>query len=108
MILNLQVATIANVHGWAGAAEAFLGMSPMGEKQNQPFHFSFHTSLEVGLQRSGITSDAGLLLSRELDERLGLGQIISDNQKNQPHGKNTQRPLSGTSFFSLPSTSGAV
>ena len=65
----------------------------MGEKQNRPFHFSFNSSLKVGFQGSRITSDAGLLLVRELDERLGLSQLISDNLTDDRRGKNTQLPL---------------
>ena len=34
------------------------------------------------------------MLVRELDERLGLGQLISDNLKDERRGKNTQLPLS--------------
>jgi hypothetical protein len=51
----------------------------MGEKQNRPFHFSFNSSLKVDFQGSQIASDAGLLLVREFDERLGLNQLICDN-----------------------------
>jgi hypothetical protein len=65
----------------------------MGEKQNRPFHFSFNSSLKVDFQGSRITSDAGLLLVRELDERLGLGQLISDNLTDNRRGNNTQLPL---------------
>jgi hypothetical protein len=68
-------------------------MNPMGEKQNRPFHFSFNSSLKVDFQGSRITSDAGLLLVRELDERLGLDQLISDNLTDNRRGKNTQLPL---------------
>ena len=68
-------------------------MNLMGEKQNRPFHFSFNSSLKVGFQGSRITSDAGLLLVRELDERLGLDQLISDNLTDNRRGKNTQLPL---------------
>jgi predicted ribosome quality control (RQC) complex YloA/Tae2 family protein len=65
----------------------------MGEKQNRPFHFSFNSSLKTDFQGSRVTSDAGLLLVRELDERLGLGQLISDNLTDNRRGKNTQLPL---------------
>src|ERR1017187_10031504 len=66
----------------------------MVERQNRPFHFTFNTSLKVGFQGSRITSDAGLLLVRELDEQLGLGQLISNNLKDERSGRNTQLPVS--------------
>jgi hypothetical protein len=47
----------------------------MGEKQNQPFQLSFNSSLWVDFQGSRVTSDSGLLLVRELDERLGLSSL---------------------------------
>src|SRR5262249_48253673 len=46
----------------------------MGEKQNEPFQLSFNASLKVDFQRSRVTSDGGLILLRELDERLGSGR----------------------------------
>jgi len=51
----------------------------VGEKQNQPFHLSFNQSLKVDFQGSRVTSDSGLLLVRELDERLGLSALITEN-----------------------------
>jgi hypothetical protein len=66
----------------------------MGERQNRHLQFSFNTSLKVDFQGSRITSDAGPLLVRELDERLGLSQLISDNLKDERRGRNTQLPFS--------------
>ena len=51
----------------------------MGEKQNQPFQLSFNASLKVDFQGSRVTSDGGLILVRELDERLGLGDLIDQH-----------------------------
>jgi predicted ribosome quality control (RQC) complex YloA/Tae2 family protein len=51
----------------------------VGEKQNQPFQLSFNPSLKVDFQGSRVTSDGGLLLVRELDERLGLSALIAEN-----------------------------
>ena len=65
----------------------------MGENQNRPFHFSFNSSLKVDFQGSRVTSDAGLLVVRELDERLGLSELISDNLTDARRGRNTQLPL---------------
>ena len=44
----------------------------MGDKQNRPFQLSFNGLLKIDFQGSRITSDGGLILVRELDERLGL------------------------------------
>jgi hypothetical protein len=65
----------------------------MGEKQNQPFQLSFNTSLRIDFQGSRVTSDGGLLLVRELDERLGLSALITENIMDDRRGKNTQLPL---------------
>jgi len=48
----------------------------MGEKLSQPFQLSFNASLNVDFQGSRVTSDGGLILVRELDERLDLGELI--------------------------------
>src|SRR5216683_1069045 len=65
----------------------------MGEKQNQFFQLSFNPSLKVDFQGSRVTSDGGLLLVRELDERLGLNALITENIMDDRRGKNTQLPL---------------
>ena len=61
----------------------------MGEKQNQPFQLSFNASLKVDFQGSRVTSDGGLVLVRELDERLGLSELIEQHLTDSG-GKNTQ------------------
>jgi hypothetical protein len=48
----------------------------MGETQNQPFQLSFNASLKVAFQGSKVTSNGGLILVRELEERLGFGKLI--------------------------------
>jgi len=65
----------------------------VGEQQNQPFQLSFNPSLKVDFQGSRVTSDGGLLLVRELDERLGLSELISEHLMDGRRGKNTQLPL---------------
>ncbi len=45
----------------------------MGETKNQPLQLSFNKFLRVDFQGSRVTSDGGLILVRELDERLGMG-----------------------------------
>ena len=65
----------------------------MGEKQNQPFQLSFNASLKIDFQGSRVTSDGGLMVLRELDERLGFGELIAQHLTDSRCGKNTQLPL---------------
>ena len=62
----------------------------MGELQQAPFQFTFNGFLKVAFQGSRITSDAGLILVRELDERLGLEAIITEHLRDARQGLNTQ------------------
>ena len=55
-----------------------------------PFQFTFNGFLKVAFQGSRITSDAGLILVRELDERLGLAGLIAAHLRDSRHGRNTQ------------------
>ncbi|HEX2710829.1 MAG TPA: IS1380 family transposase [Candidatus Acidoferrales bacterium] len=64
----------------------------MGDKQNQPFQLSFNASLKVDFQGSRVTSDGGLILVRELDERLGFGELI-EQHLTDPRATNTRLPL---------------
>ena len=49
----------------------------MGESQKQRFQLSFIRILRVAFQRSMVTSNGGLILVRELDERLGFDELVS-------------------------------
>ena len=51
----------------------------MGDKQNRPCQLSFNGLLKIDFQGSRITSDGGLILVRELDERLGLNELIGEH-----------------------------
>jgi hypothetical protein len=64
----------------------------VGETQNQPFQLSFNPCLKIDFQGSRVTSDGGLVLVRELDERLGLSELIGQHLSDS-RGKNTQLPL---------------
>src|SRR5258708_2574957 len=65
----------------------------MGEKQNQPFQLLFNTSLKVDFQGSPVTSNGGLILVRELDERLGLEKLIEEHLSDSRQGLNKQFTL---------------
>ncbi len=51
----------------------------MGESQKQAFQLSFNRFLRVAFQGSRVTSNGGLILVRELDERLGFGELIDEH-----------------------------
>src|SRR5580658_3216741 len=65
----------------------------VGESPNQPFQLSFNASLKIDFQGSRVTSDGGLILVRELDERLGFGELIEEHLKDSRRGNNTQFPF---------------
>ncbi len=51
----------------------------MGETLNQPFQLSFNASLWVDFQGSRVTSDGGLVLIWELDERRSFGELLEQH-----------------------------
>ena len=51
----------------------------MAEGQKQELQLSFNRFLRVAFQGSRVTSNGGLILVRELDERLGLGEFIEQH-----------------------------
>ena len=65
----------------------------MGERLNGPFQLSFNSSLKVDFQGSRVASDGGLILVRELDERLRFGDLVARHLTDSRRGKNTQLPL---------------
>jgi hypothetical protein len=64
----------------------------MGEKHNQPFRLSFSRPLKVDFQGSRVTSDGGLILVRELDERLGFSRLNAQHLTDS-RSKNTKFAL---------------
>jgi hypothetical protein len=65
----------------------------VGDTQNQPFQFCFNASLKVDFQGSRVTSNGGLILVRELDERLGLEKLIGEHLSDSRQGLNKQFTL---------------
>src|ERR687895_1596317 len=65
----------------------------MGEKHHKPFQLSFNSSLRVDFRGSQVTSDGGLIVVGELDQRLGFSELIAQHLTDPRRGKNTQLPL---------------
>ena len=68
---------------------------PAGESSDGPLNINFDRRLKLDFHGSRITSDAGSLAYRELDDVLGLtdlaGTVLSDRRR----GKNTRHLLTG-------------
>src|SRR5881397_1025582 len=69
------------------------GHHPVGDAEPGPIRLSFNPQLRVEFCGATVTSDAGLLLPRELDERLGLNTLIERHLTDPRSGHNRQFPL---------------
>src|SRR2546425_6436682 len=69
------------------------GHHPVGDATSGPLRLSFNPQLRVEFRGATVTSDAGLLLPRELEERLGLSTLIERHLTDPRTGYNRQFPL---------------
>src|SRR3984893_2334952 len=69
------------------------GHHPVGDATSGPVRLSFNPQLRVEFRGATVTSDAGLLLPRELDERLGVSALIERHLDDPRTGRNRQFPL---------------
>ena len=68
---------------------------PAGESDDGALRLDFDRRLRLEFHGSRITSDAGLLPYRELDDALGLTDLAGDVLSDGRRGKNTRHLLSG-------------
>src|SRR5258708_34897604 len=69
------------------------GHHPVGDAEIGPIRLSFNPQLRVEFRGATVTSDAGLLLPRELHKRLGLDALIERHLTDPRTGHNRQFPL---------------
>jgi hypothetical protein len=68
---------------------------PMGERESGGLRLDFDRRLKLEFHGSKVTSDAGLLPFRELDDALGLTEIAGDRLVDPRTGKNGQHGMVG-------------
>ena len=65
----------------------------MGESRKDTLRVNFDQKLKLEFHGTKVTSDAGLLAYRELDEILGLTTMIESEFYDNRKGKNTQHNI---------------
>jgi hypothetical protein len=65
----------------------------VGDAKSGPIRLTFNPQLRVEFRGATVTSDAGLLLPRELDDQLGLDALIEHHLSDPRTGHNRQFPL---------------
>src|ERR671931_201495 len=78
---------VPGVPRWCG------GHHPVGDAESGPIRLSFNPQLRVEFRGATVTSDAGLLLPRELDDHLELAVLIERHLTDPRTGHNRQFPL---------------
>ena len=68
---------------------------PAGESSDGPLNLAYDRRLKLEFHGSKITSDAGLLAYRELDDVLGLTELVGAMLSDGRCGKNTRHLLRG-------------
>ena len=73
--------------------DRLLRENPMGEARKDALRLDFDRKLKLEFHGTKVTSDGGLLAYRELDEALGLIEMIRAKLRDIRTGKNTQHGL---------------
>jgi Transposase DDE domain group 1 len=66
----------------------------MGDRRNDPLRVDFDREIKLEFHGSTVTSDAGLLAYRELDDALGLTTTAANSLLDSRTGQNSQHTLS--------------
>ncbi len=72
----------------------------MGERRREAFRVGFDRSVKIEFRGAHVTSDAGLLAFRELDEALGFTGMAAKFLTDTRTGRNTRHESDGMGFQS--------
>jgi hypothetical protein len=89
---NLRAFLFIRIDAGSNALKPLRWSTPVGDIPNQPLHLSFKDLWNVNFQGLRVTSDGGLILVRELDERLGLGELVEE-YRSDARPKNARSPF---------------
>jgi hypothetical protein len=67
--------------------------NPRGDTHNDPLRVDFDRHIKLEFHGSTVSSDAGLLAYRELDDALGLTRTAASGLHDTRTGQNTQHTL---------------
>ena len=89
---------VARIHRYEAATLRMLGRPPTDEASRVKWcgpaqRVRFEPDGEGWFREVAVTSDAGLLLPRELDERLGLNALVERHLVDPRTGRNSKFPL---------------
>ena len=68
---------------------------PKGAGSQRADRFNFDRRVQVEFRGAQISSDGGLLVMRELDDALGLSDLVATALRDTRRGKNTVHRLDG-------------
>ena len=74
----------------------------MGDGNKAPLRLKFNPKVRLEFHGAAITSDAGLLACRELDDALGLTDTANEHLQERRSGRNIQRRNNPRRPYRLP------
>jgi hypothetical protein len=82
-------------------------VQPAGEAESDALRLDFERRLKLEFHGSSVTSDAGLLAYRELDDALGMMAVAGQHLVDSRTGRNGRHDLAGAINWDMAKVRGA-